>query len=72
MVFMSALAPPVFVKTPPAFLEVMLGESLTLHCDAHGNPKPTIIWRKDGSAAEKQEAIQVQRAFLVDCKLTDS
>uniref|UniRef100_A0A673M3E2 Uncharacterized LOC107714578 n=1 Tax=Sinocyclocheilus rhinocerous TaxID=307959 RepID=A0A673M3E2_9TELE len=47
--FLSISAPPIFIKTPPAFLEVMLGESLTLHCDAHGNPKPTIIWRKDGS-----------------------
>ncbi len=62
MVFMSVLAPPVFIKIPPPFLEVMLGESLTLRCDAHGNPKPSIIWRKDGSDAEKQEAIQVHRA----------
>lgn len=62
MVFMSVSAPPVFIKTPPPFLEVMLGESLSLRCDAHGNPKPTIIWRKDGSDAEKQEAIQVHRA----------
>uniref|UniRef100_A0A672P0R5 Uncharacterized LOC107553037 n=1 Tax=Sinocyclocheilus grahami TaxID=75366 RepID=A0A672P0R5_SINGR len=60
--FLSISDPPIFIKTPPAFLEVMLGESLTLHCDAHGNPKPTIIWRKDGSDAEKQDAIQVHRA----------
>ncbi|XP_051760410.1 protein turtle homolog A isoform X2 [Ctenopharyngodon idella] len=68
--FLSISAPPVFVKTPPAFLEVMLGESLTLHCDAHGNPKPTIIWRKDGSAAEKQEAIQVLNETLSLTKVT--
>ncbi len=59
---MSVLAPPVFIKIPPPFLEVMLGESLTLRCDAHGNPKPSIIWRKDGSDAEKLQAIQVHGA----------
>ncbi|XP_052460869.1 uncharacterized protein igsf9b [Carassius gibelio] len=62
--FLSISAPPMFIKTPPAFLEVMLGESLTLHCVAHGNPKPTIIWRKDDSDAEKQEAIQVLNETL--------
>ncbi|XP_016356452.1 uncharacterized protein LOC107699646 [Sinocyclocheilus anshuiensis] len=68
--FLSISAPPIFIKTPPAFLEVMLGESLTLHCDAHGNPKPTIIWRKDGSDAEKQEAIQVLNETLSLSKVT--
>ncbi|XP_050973846.1 protein turtle homolog A isoform X2 [Labeo rohita] len=68
--FLSISAPPVFIKTPPAFLEVMLGESLTLHCDAHGNPKPTIIWRKDGSDAKKQETIQVLNETLSLSKVT--
>uniref|UniRef100_A0A9J8CR82 Immunoglobulin superfamily, member 9b n=1 Tax=Cyprinus carpio carpio TaxID=630221 RepID=A0A9J8CR82_CYPCA len=68
--FLSISAPPIFIKTPPAFLEVMLGESLTLRCDAHGNPKPTIIWRKDGSDAEKQEAIQVLNETLSLSKVT--
>ncbi|XP_073675992.1 uncharacterized protein igsf9b [Garra rufa] len=68
--FLSISAPPVFIKTPPAFLEVMLGESLTLRCDAHGNPKPTIIWRRDGSNAEKQEAIQVLNETLSLSKVT--
>ncbi|CAM4719064.1 unnamed protein product [Leuciscus chuanchicus] len=68
--FLSISAPPVFIKTPPAFLEVMLGESLTLQCDAHGNPKPIIIWRKDGSAAEEQEAVQVLNETLSLAKVT--
>ncbi|KTG47962.1 hypothetical protein cypCar_00000138 [Cyprinus carpio] len=68
--FLSISAPPVFIKTPPPFLEVMLGESLTLRCDAHGNPKPTIIWRKDGSDAEKQKAIQVLNETLSLSKVT--
>ncbi|XP_042617580.1 uncharacterized protein LOC109059412 [Cyprinus carpio] len=68
--FLSISAPPIFIKTPPPFLEVMLGESLTLRCDAHGNPKPTIIWRKDGSDAEKQKAIQVLNETLSLSKVT--
>ncbi|XP_686205.6 uncharacterized protein igsf9b isoform X1 [Danio rerio] len=68
--FLSITAPPVFIKTPPPFLEVLLGESLTLHCDAHGNPKPTIIWRKYLSAAEKQEEIQVLNETLSLSKVT--
>ncbi|XP_059360201.1 uncharacterized protein LOC132098094 isoform X1 [Carassius carassius] len=68
--FLSISAPPVFIKTPPHFLEVMLGESLTLLCDAHGNPKPTIIWRKDGRDAEKQEEIQVFNETLSLSKVT--
>uniref|UniRef100_A0A3B4DJX9 Immunoglobulin superfamily, member 9b n=1 Tax=Pygocentrus nattereri TaxID=42514 RepID=A0A3B4DJX9_PYGNA len=48
--FLSITAPPVFVKTPPTFVEVLLGESLTLSCSAHGNPKPTVSWRKDDNA----------------------
>uniref|UniRef100_A0A8C2KR55 Immunoglobulin superfamily, member 9b n=1 Tax=Cyprinus carpio TaxID=7962 RepID=A0A8C2KR55_CYPCA len=68
--FLSISAPPVFIKTPPPFLEVVLGESLTLRCDAHGNPKPTIIWRKDGSDAEKQKAIQVLNETLSLSKVT--
>ncbi|XP_077078740.1 uncharacterized protein igsf9b isoform X2 [Siphateles boraxobius] len=68
--FLSISAPPVFIKTPPAFLEVMLGESLNLQCDAHGNPKPIIIWRKDGSPTEKQEAVQVLNETLSLAKVT--
>ncbi|XP_051524823.1 uncharacterized protein LOC127424089 [Myxocyprinus asiaticus] len=68
--FLSISAPPVFIKTPPAFLEVMLGESLTLHCKAHGNPKPIITWRKDGDTDEKRDAIQVLNETLTLSKAT--
>ncbi|TRY60531.1 hypothetical protein DNTS_026950 [Danionella cerebrum] len=65
--FLSITAPPVFVKTPPAFLEVMLGEPLALHCDAHGNPKPKTIWRKYGG---EKEDIQVLNETLALSKVT--
>lgn len=53
------LAPPAFVKQPPTFVEVLLGDSLTLSCGAHGNPRPTIVWHKDDSQIVKQEKIKV-------------
>lgn len=52
-------APPVFIKTPPTFVEVLLGDSLTLSCGAHGNPRPTVVWHKDDSRIEKHEKIKV-------------
>lgn len=53
------LAPPMFIKTPPTFVEVLLGDSLTLSCGAHGNPRPTVVWHKDDSRIEKHEKIKV-------------
>uniref|UniRef100_A0A3Q2NUQ2 Protein turtle homolog A-like n=1 Tax=Fundulus heteroclitus TaxID=8078 RepID=A0A3Q2NUQ2_FUNHE len=47
--FLSITAPPVFIKKPPTFVEVLLGDSLTLSCGAHGNPRPTVVWHKDES-----------------------
>lgn len=53
------LAPPAFIKKPPTFVEVLLGDSLTLSCGAHGNPRPTVVWHKDDSQIEKHEKIKV-------------
>ncbi|XP_036434708.1 protein turtle homolog A isoform X3 [Colossoma macropomum] len=69
-IFLSITAPPVFIKTPPAFVEVLLGESLTLSCSAHGNPKPTVSWRKDDNAVEKHDKIQVLNGTLSLSKVT--
>ncbi|KAK5606801.1 hypothetical protein CRENBAI_015566 [Crenichthys baileyi] len=62
--FLSITAPPVFIKTPPTFVEVLLGDSLTLSCGAHGNPRPTIVWHKDESPIEKHEKIKVLNGTL--------
>lgn len=53
------LAPPAFIKKPPNFVEVLLGDSLSLSCGAHGNPRPTVVWHKDDSQIEKHEKINV-------------
>ncbi|XP_036385893.1 protein turtle homolog A-like [Megalops cyprinoides] len=52
--YLSVSAPPVFTKTPPSILEALQGDSLALKCSAHGNPPPTITWRKDDAAVEQQ------------------
>ncbi|XP_029960343.1 LOW QUALITY PROTEIN: protein turtle homolog A [Salarias fasciatus] len=62
--FLSITAPPVFIKTPPTFVEVLLGDSLTLSCGAHGNPRPTVVWHKDDSPIEKHEKIKVLNGSL--------
>uniref|UniRef100_A0A3Q4N081 Protein turtle homolog A-like n=1 Tax=Neolamprologus brichardi TaxID=32507 RepID=A0A3Q4N081_NEOBR len=62
--FLSITAPPVFIKTPPTFVEVLLGDSLTLSCGAHGNPRPTVVWHKDESLIEKHEKIKVLNGSL--------
>ncbi|XP_070820063.1 uncharacterized protein igsf9b isoform X1 [Chaetodon trifascialis] len=62
--FLSITAPPVFIKTPPTFVEVLLGDALTLSCGAHGNPRPTVVWHKDESQIEKHEKIKVLNGTL--------
>lgn len=57
--FIFFLAPPAFIKKPPTFVEVLLGDSLSLSCGAHGNPRPTVVWHKDDSQIEKHEKIKV-------------
>lgn len=52
-------APPAFIKKPPTFVEVLLGDSLTLSCGAHGNPRPTVVWHKDDGQILKHEKIKV-------------
>ncbi|XP_068560218.1 uncharacterized protein igsf9b isoform X2 [Cebidichthys violaceus] len=68
--FLSITAPPVFIKTPPTFVEVLLGDSLTLSCGAHGNPRPTVVWHKDESRIEKHEKIKVLNGTLSMASVT--
>ncbi|KAF7199923.1 uncharacterized protein igsf9b isoform X1 [Nothobranchius furzeri] len=68
--FLSITAPPVFIKTPPKFVEVLLGDSLTLSCGAHGNPRPTVVWHKDENLIEKHEKIKVLNGTLSLASIT--
>ncbi|KAF5905338.1 protein turtle A-like isoform X2, partial [Clarias magur] len=68
--FLSITAPPVFINTPPSFVEVLLGESLSVSCVALGNPKPTVTWRKEGNTVEEDNKIQVISETLSLVKVT--
>lgn len=61
--YFPTAAPPVFIKIPPSFVEVLLGESLTLSCGAHGNPKPKVTWRK-GDNGEKIQVVQLKELLI--------
>ncbi|XP_014673249.1 PREDICTED: irregular chiasm C-roughest protein-like [Priapulus caudatus] len=39
-------------RNPPASVAVDLGHDATLHCEADGNPRPAIIWHRNGSDSE--------------------
>ncbi|XP_029685000.1 protein turtle homolog A [Takifugu rubripes] len=62
--FLSITAPPAFIKKPPSFVEVLLGDSLTLSCGAQGNPRPTVVWHKDDGQIVKHQKIKVINGTL--------
>lgn len=40
--------PPSFSSAEPATVSVLEGQSITLACECHGIPFPTLSWQKDG------------------------
>lgn len=57
-------APPTFLETPPAFVEVRDREALSLTCTAIGNPQPVVIWKRSDLALQSGDAVQVSTAML--------
>lgn len=57
-------APPTFLETPPAFVEVRDREALSLTCTAIGNPQPVVIWKRSDLAVQSGDAVQVSTAML--------
>uniref|UniRef100_A0A8B9IA99 Immunoglobulin superfamily member 9 n=1 Tax=Anser brachyrhynchus TaxID=132585 RepID=A0A8B9IA99_9AVES len=45
-IHLTVNAPPTFLETPPAFVEVRDREALSLTCTAVGNPQPVVIWKR--------------------------
>ncbi|KAG9354804.1 hypothetical protein JZ751_001517, partial [Albula glossodonta] len=45
-------------------MEALQGDSLSLTCGAHGNPQPTVTWKKDNNPIEKQDNIKVLNGTL--------
>ncbi|KAJ8286530.1 hypothetical protein GJAV_G00040200 [Gymnothorax javanicus] len=63
-IFLSVSAPPVFTSTPPPIIDAMQGNSLSLTCSAHGNPRPIITWTKDDMSVEKDGGTKAEDGTL--------
>ncbi|XP_028321803.1 protein turtle homolog B-like [Gouania willdenowi] len=48
-VHLTVNAPPTFSDTPPQYVEAKEEGSITLTCNAFGNPKPSVSWMREGS-----------------------
>lgn len=58
--------PPDIQSEPINSIEVKENEILVLECDATGNPRPSILWLKDGNEIESDSAFQfsLDNSFL--------
>ncbi|XP_074836799.1 protein turtle homolog A isoform X2 [Carettochelys insculpta] len=57
-------APPTFLGTPPALVEVRDREPLSLTCSAIGNPQPVIVWKRNDLAIHSGDKVQVSNGTL--------
>ncbi|XP_072177676.1 uncharacterized protein [Diadema setosum] len=67
--------PPAIHKRFPAELHVSLGEDISLHCPASGNPPPVIRWIKDGDFVREdsfgriiieQDTLVIHKSLVTD------
>ncbi|XP_066842129.1 protein turtle homolog A isoform X2 [Anser cygnoides] len=63
-IHLTVNAPPTFLETPPAFVEVRDREALSLTCTAVGNPQPVVIWKRSDLAVQSGDAVQVRNGTL--------
>ena len=65
---------PSFIWTPQATTSPLLGEAVELECEAEGNPKPEIIWFKDGSIITEanNNRVSLSQSRLVIRNLVES
>lgn len=78
---LSVNAPPTFLKAPPPVMEVLVGNDLTLECEATGNPPPAVSWSKDGTFLKSPQqdgnvlllkAVNMQSAGQYSCQASNS
>lgn len=53
-------APPTFLETPPAFVEVRDQAALSLTCRAVGNPQPVVTWKRSDLPVQSGDTVQVR------------
>ncbi|XP_026719735.1 protein turtle homolog A, partial [Athene cunicularia] len=63
-IHLTVNAPPTFLETPPAFVEVRDQDALSLTCTAAGNPKPVVIWKRSDLAVQSGDTVQVRNGTL--------
>ncbi|XP_042640714.1 protein turtle homolog A-like isoform X2 [Tyto alba] len=63
-IHLTVNAPPTFLETPPAFVEVRDRDALSLTCTAVGNPQPVVIWKRSDLAVQSGDTVQVRNGTL--------
>ncbi|KAM9623980.1 protein turtle homolog A [Morphnus guianensis] len=63
-IHLTVNAPPTFLETPPAFVEVRDRDALSLTCRAVGNPQPVVIWKRSDLAVQSGDTVQVRNGTL--------
>ncbi|XP_061872272.1 protein turtle homolog A [Colius striatus] len=63
-IHLTVNAPPTFLETPPAFVEVREQDTLSLTCTAVGNPQPVVIWKRSDLAVQSGDTVQVRNGTL--------
>ncbi|KAM4662981.1 protein turtle homolog A [Discoglossus pictus] len=63
-IHLTVNSPPTFRETPPMYVDVRIGDTLTLTCLAYGNPLPTVVWKRDDIIIEAGDKIQVNNGSL--------
>ncbi|XP_074709028.1 protein turtle homolog A isoform X2 [Strix uralensis] len=63
-IHLTVNAPPTFLETPPAFVEVRDQDALSLTCTAAGNPQPVVIWKRSDLAVQSGDTVQVRNGTL--------
>ncbi|OXB55818.1 hypothetical protein ASZ78_007136 [Callipepla squamata] len=63
-IHLTVNAPPTFLQTPPAFVEVRDRDALSLTCTAVGNPQPIVSWKRSDLALQSGDAVQVRNGTL--------
>ncbi|XP_075048362.1 protein turtle homolog A isoform X1 [Mixophyes fleayi] len=63
-IHLTVNSPPAFRETPPMYVEVRVGDTLTLTCLAYGNPQPVVSWKRDDVVVESGDKVQVNNGSL--------
>ncbi|XP_039620095.1 protein turtle homolog B isoform X2 [Polypterus senegalus] len=63
-VHLTVNAPPTFTEIPPQYVEAKEGGSITLTCNAFGNPKPVVSWLREGQLLGNDEKYKVSDGSL--------